>query len=202
MASLYVKEMTELFPDGPYHLAGFSFGGLIALEMAIQLQAAGKQTGRITLIDTAAPHLFRLIIHKVSLSKKIEQWAYSLVIACCIVSGKPVPARYRNFYVIRSFRQAAHDYDPPDIGPPVSFRLIRSTRSVSDEPGLGWSQWQRFMPEIILVEGDHRSIIRDPELIRQFASHLVEGQTGFPLPVKFYPHQYQHNPLITNHQSP
>ena len=174
MASLYVKEMTELFPNGPYHLAGFSFGGLVALEMAIQLHSAGRQTGRITLIDTAAPHLFRLIVHKVSLSKKIEQWTSSLVIACCMVGGKPVPARYRNFYVLRSFRQAAQGYDPPDIGPPARFRLIISARSVSDEPDLGWSQWKRFMPEIIQVEGDHRSIMRDPELIRQFASFLVD----------------------------
>lgn len=182
MASLYLHEMVELYPDGPYNLAGFSFGGLVALEMALQLQAAGRPTGRVTLIDTAAPHLFRLIKHKVALSKKVRQWTGSVVITCCVISGKTIPPRYRNQYVLSSFRQAARTYTPSEKGLPVRFQLIRSARSVSDEPDLGWSQWKRFIPEIILIEGDHHSIVRNEQLVKQFASMLVDPheRNGIP----------------------
>ena len=41
MASIYVEEMRRVQPEGPYSLGGESFGGLVAWEMASQLQAAG-----------------------------------------------------------------------------------------------------------------------------------------------------------------
>ena len=43
-------------PSGPYHVAGYSFGGTIAYEMARQLQAAGKTVGSVSLIDSALTH--------------------------------------------------------------------------------------------------------------------------------------------------
>lgn len=41
--------------DTPYHLAGFSFGGVIALEIAIQLQAEHQEVAWLGLVDTLRP---------------------------------------------------------------------------------------------------------------------------------------------------
>ncbi|MCP5003307.1 MAG: amino acid adenylation domain-containing protein, partial [Planctomycetes bacterium] len=41
MARFYLDEVQTLHPHGPYQLAGWSFGGLVAFEMAIQLQTQG-----------------------------------------------------------------------------------------------------------------------------------------------------------------
>ncbi len=174
IASLYLREIEEMLPAGKYHIAGFSFGGLIALEMALQLRKAGRETGRVTVIDTAAPHLFRSIIHKVSWQNKIENWMKWIRIKSLLAMGKPVPPVYRNSYVLRSFRQAACRYSPEISGIQFSFRLIKSARSISPEPDLGWSLWNGFLPEITIIDGDHFSIIRDPEHVRQFASLLVD----------------------------
>lgn len=54
MARRYVAEMCAVQPDGPYHLAGYSMGGWIALEMAQQLRAAGRRVELLGLIDTHA----------------------------------------------------------------------------------------------------------------------------------------------------
>jgi amino acid adenylation domain-containing protein len=54
MARRYVDEMRAVQPDGPYHLAGYSMGGWIALEMAQQLRAAGQGVALLGLIDTHA----------------------------------------------------------------------------------------------------------------------------------------------------
>jgi len=40
-------------PTGPYHLLGWSFGGLIAYEIACQLQASGAEVALLALLDTA-----------------------------------------------------------------------------------------------------------------------------------------------------
>lgn len=52
MAAHYVREMISLQPEGPYYLVGYSAGGLIAYEMARQLQFDGRQVAMLALFDT------------------------------------------------------------------------------------------------------------------------------------------------------
>ena len=52
MADDYLAVIRAAFPEGPYHLAGYSSGGLIAFEMAQRLRAAGETPASLTLIDT------------------------------------------------------------------------------------------------------------------------------------------------------
>ncbi|MET0236594.1 MAG: amino acid adenylation domain-containing protein [Kibdelosporangium sp.] len=52
MADDYVAQIREVCPEGPYHLAGWSFGGLVAHAMATRLQAAGHEVGLLALIDS------------------------------------------------------------------------------------------------------------------------------------------------------
>jgi alkylation response protein AidB-like acyl-CoA dehydrogenase/acyl-CoA synthetase (AMP-forming)/AMP-acid ligase II/thioesterase domain-containing protein/acyl carrier protein len=55
MAARYLKEIRTLQPVGPYFLAGESFGGLVAFEMAQQLRSQGEKVGLLALFDTEAP---------------------------------------------------------------------------------------------------------------------------------------------------
>jgi acetoacetyl-CoA synthetase len=55
MAHFYLGALKELQPQGPYILIGYSFGGLVALEMAQRLSEDGKEIGLLVLIDTY-PH--------------------------------------------------------------------------------------------------------------------------------------------------
>ncbi len=56
MAARYIAEMRMVQPAGPYHLGGYSMGGLIAYEMAQQLRAAGETVGLLALLDTYQYH--------------------------------------------------------------------------------------------------------------------------------------------------
>lgn len=76
-ATLYLKEIRALQPVGPYFLAGESFGGLVAFEMAQQLHAQGEKVGLVVLFDTDAPGglkklpwLERVSLHLRNLSQK------------------------------------------------------------------------------------------------------------------------------------
>jgi thioesterase domain-containing protein len=51
-AQHYVEELRRARPRGPYWLFGFSAGGLVALEMAYELTAAGCQVPLVVLGDT------------------------------------------------------------------------------------------------------------------------------------------------------
>ena len=51
MAASYVGLIRELQPHGPYRLAGHSFGGLLAFEMARLLAEQGEEIGWLGIID-------------------------------------------------------------------------------------------------------------------------------------------------------
>ena len=55
MAADYLRALLELQGDGPYMLAGWSLGGVVAFEMARQLQAKGRDIALLTLLDSRAP---------------------------------------------------------------------------------------------------------------------------------------------------
>jgi non-ribosomal peptide synthetase component F/thioesterase domain-containing protein/acyl carrier protein len=52
MAAEYLKEIKARQPDGPYYLCGYSFGGLVAFEMARRLWESGDEVGLVGLFDT------------------------------------------------------------------------------------------------------------------------------------------------------
>lgn len=52
MAADYVEQIRSVQPHGPYALAGFSFGGMIAFEMAQQLLRSGEKVELVALLDT------------------------------------------------------------------------------------------------------------------------------------------------------
>ncbi|MFJ8495446.1 non-ribosomal peptide synthase/polyketide synthase [Streptomyces sp. NPDC094038] len=52
MAAGYLTRLREVQPSGPYRLLGWSFGGLVAQEMAVQLQDAGEAVELLMLLDT------------------------------------------------------------------------------------------------------------------------------------------------------
>ncbi|NET60311.1 MAG: acyltransferase domain-containing protein, partial [Symploca sp. SIO2E6] len=52
MATSYIKALLVVQPEGPYYLGGSSFGGLIAFEMAYQLQQQNHEIALLVLIDT------------------------------------------------------------------------------------------------------------------------------------------------------
>lgn len=51
LASYYVKCIRELQPDGPYRIAGYSFGACVAFEMCSQLQSHNQAVERLVLLD-------------------------------------------------------------------------------------------------------------------------------------------------------
>ncbi|MBV8663848.1 MAG: amino acid adenylation domain-containing protein, partial [Hyphomicrobiales bacterium] len=55
MALRYIEEIRAVQPAGPYHLLGWSLGGLVVQEMARRLAAEGEALGLVAMIDSAVP---------------------------------------------------------------------------------------------------------------------------------------------------
>jgi thioesterase domain-containing protein len=57
MATAYVAELLACSPCGPYLLGGHCFGGAVALEMALRLEARGETVARLVALDSMPPPL-------------------------------------------------------------------------------------------------------------------------------------------------
>ncbi|MFE9885090.1 amino acid adenylation domain-containing protein [Streptomyces scopuliridis] len=51
MAADYVDHIRSVQPTGPYQLLGWSFGGLVTHEMAVQLQLSGEEVSLLAILD-------------------------------------------------------------------------------------------------------------------------------------------------------
>lgn len=55
MAAYYLEEVRAVQPLGPYYLGGYCYGGVVAYEMARQLQEAGQTVALVAMLEQAAP---------------------------------------------------------------------------------------------------------------------------------------------------
>ncbi|HEY9023283.1 MAG TPA: thioesterase domain-containing protein, partial [Burkholderiaceae bacterium] len=73
MAASYVKTVRAEQPEGPYLLGGMCAGGLIAFEMARQLQAEGAVVERVLMMDSATPQAERRDIENAQRSSRLRE---------------------------------------------------------------------------------------------------------------------------------
>lgn len=57
VAAVHAADLVATFGEGPFHVLGYSWGTMLAVELAAQLRRAGKQVGFLGLIDYGPVHL-------------------------------------------------------------------------------------------------------------------------------------------------
>jgi thioesterase domain-containing protein len=67
--------MIAVEPNGPYCLAGHSFGGLVAYEMAVELTRQGKEIEMLGIFDTACPTYYRTLSPAVKMRMRLVHLA-------------------------------------------------------------------------------------------------------------------------------
>ncbi|RZL50965.1 MAG: amino acid adenylation domain-containing protein [Pedobacter sp.] len=91
IATGYIKEMIQANPLGPYALLGYSSGGIIALEMATQLEKMGKKVSFLGLLDTYVdPNNYKELFNKKDYNGIISFTANSIKYALSCLIKFPV----------------------------------------------------------------------------------------------------------------
>lgn len=180
MAQAYLEDVKAVQPQGPYMLAGYSGGGVIAFEMARRLSHSGEAIGVLAFIDTFHPQMPTPTINAWTRLERLRDEGLSYVRDGLIrtwqsfadaratrrldehlAARQPVPLPLRERHLIRSFKQAAHRYVPrPWPGKAVLFRAEQV--DYYDRAGgltYGWDSVILGGIEIVPVPGDHSSIL-------------------------------------------
>jgi amino acid adenylation domain-containing protein len=184
MAAYYLKFIKAVQKQGGYRLLGYSFGGLLAYEIARQLEASGETVDFVGLLDTAHPELTaegaaktddaELLVglfpnlgfsaEQLRLLPRSEQLAQ--------VFGKAKQAGYvpramdneaieRYFNVCRSNLQMS--YQPGKINAPIALiRAKEGSRRITEDDYLAWRQVQGLNMTLHWLPGQHENMMEQP----------------------------------------
>ncbi len=73
MAAEYVTAIRKASPEGPYRLVGHSFGGLVAIEVARQLEALGESVKPVIMLDTDIKRQDRTVMQGLDRAEKFME---------------------------------------------------------------------------------------------------------------------------------
>ncbi|MFD2169209.1 amino acid adenylation domain-containing protein [Tumebacillus lipolyticus] len=193
-AARYVQAMQEVQPYGPYCVGGWSFGGVVAIEMARQLEQAGEEVESVILIDSQLredksemdelamfAHDLASRYGKQISSEKLAQ--YNMLqtegerlrfLLEQLAELELIPAEYKLeqikpwIAVFRANLRALRRYSPKGYDRPVM--LFRADSSMSRERR-EHNGWEAVLTNIGTVEvrATHHSIIRAPQV-----QHIAE----------------------------
>jgi amino acid adenylation domain-containing protein len=179
MATLYLEHLRAAQPEGPYFLGGYSFGGLVALEMARRLLAQQEDVRVLTLVDTylPAPNERRSLLGKffglsaeqkqAYLKKRATRYARGIKRRIDALSLPPAIKAVREACAVAEKRYTPQAY----AGRVVLFRASeKALRGLDDGQG-GWEEYALGGIEVHEIDGDHGNILNEPQ-VRQLAAAI------------------------------
>jgi thioesterase domain-containing protein len=201
-AKRYLTHIRQVQPEGPYLLAGYCFGGIVAYEMAQQLKETGQKAELLCLFDTdnpsVAPRYLSLTERAARnwqegntkswagrVGKLGERFGGGLVnkvrtqtekAAATMISSTGLEAgpRLQTVLIREAHDRAMNHYHPPSYdGDVVLFRAEDQGDGVVYPPHLGWEGFVRGGLEIVTIPGAHLTIFEEPH-VAEFAAKLSE----------------------------
>ncbi|MBA3947501.1 MAG: amino acid adenylation domain-containing protein, partial [Herpetosiphonaceae bacterium] len=118
LARLYIAALRTLQPHGPYYLSGWSFGGVVAFEMAQQLQQQAEVVALLAVIDSTAPTANEAPLDDTTLLAYFAQDLGALFgqhLPITVETLRRLPVDQQLAYVLAQVRE--HNVVPPDIDP-------------------------------------------------------------------------------------
>jgi thioesterase domain-containing protein/acyl carrier protein len=183
MAAQYVEAVRSVDPHGPYRLAGFSGGGVIAFEMAQQLVKAGASIALLGMIDTLCPtaarrptpflkHLWLLPRRSLKFVRERSERrrdsrlepALATLVQQKMSKGEPLTPELVNFHLSRNYLEAQGRYQPqPYSGSLLLFRATQATAQyLAAGKRLGWEKCIQGDIRVTAVDSAHLSLMAMP----------------------------------------
>ena len=172
MAAYYIDQIKRIQPTGPYNLAGYSFGGMVAYEMACQLRDQGEHVGLLAILDTYAMSrqtALKLLWHPSNFLKflvNIPGWIIDQAVLKFNRNSKTsyVPERK---HVFEAHIEAIRLYHPRQYDGKVSLFRVRTfslLRSFDSE--FGWGELASGGVDTYIISGSHFNMLEEPFVTR------------------------------------
>jgi amino acid adenylation domain-containing protein len=164
LASEYLDAIRAAQPAGPYHLVGFSFGGVVAFEVAQRLRAMDEHVAFLTILDSDTPGPpRRSTISKLRKSLREARAAGTALLRGSTPVDLDTAARDTRYVDIMT------RYQPqPYAGPAL---LVLSSDGLVHDPGYGWDSLIAEL-HIERVQASHIGLLR-PGSVQAVAAFML-----------------------------
>ena len=164
MAARYLDAVRVVQPEGPYMLGGWSFGGLVAYEMAQQLQRAGQEVGLLALIDTHPGTVLEIELDDEALLRQFK----SDMNAMNGSEGAGLESDHldRLFHVFRGNAHATVHYEPQPYEGRITY--FRASDRLSEYPIDPIDEWRNLAGdgvEVHVAPGNHYTMLKEPAVL-------------------------------------
>jgi len=117
---------SRLAPRAPFRLLGYSFGGLLALELALKLEAEGHE-GKLYLVDSAPDYLNAMLTQNMGSNENEIQTSVICTLFSLISPHEATSAAVSKVYHERNVKSYDHR-NTPSLGV-WSFKFVALTHS-------------------------------------------------------------------------
>jgi thioesterase domain-containing protein len=182
MADGYLDEIKRTQPHGPYLLGGWSFGGIVAFEMARRLTARGDDVKALAIIDSTLSHVGEE--PDPAPADAVARGRHILgALAADLADDDPLLAATADVWTANL--RAAKRYKPSCFcGDVTLFRAI-DTPAARDDPRWGWTDHVDGCVDVRWIPGDHTSMLLPPHvatLAEQMADLFSHAEAPQPSP--------------------
>jgi thioesterase domain-containing protein/acyl carrier protein len=197
MAEHYVKAIRLQQERGPYLICGWSSGGIIAFEVARQIEEQGEDVDVLALFDAGMhdpeegsfdendllPMLMMMFpgeskektqaLQKAPAEEQLAYFQKRAELAQLVVAGAAASQAQNVYQVFQANMEAITQYRPkPYRGKITLFRATEHTTPMHKDPHLGWGRWAGDRVDVYEVPGNHVTMFRPP-IIKIVAEHLT-----------------------------
>jgi aspartate racemase len=179
MAERYIQEIRRIQPEGPYRIGGYSFGGLVAYEMAQMLESQGEEVALLALFDTypgkmesRASQLRNLaaLPWKDRVTFLVKKGTFVMMTLQKRIELQFLPKALRK--VKEACSRAAATYDvQPYSGRVTLFRVREKSVGSLNDPYAIWWRVAAGGVDLREISGDHLSLLKEPQ-VRFLAEEL------------------------------
>jgi amino acid adenylation domain-containing protein len=168
MALYYAQIIDNHFNRNPIIIIGYSFGGLVASELAAILISRKWQIEKVILIDTYAPWIWRRINNtKLRFKERIINLKKWLIIQFYLTFRSSLPESNRNFYIRYTWFRAARKHFPTVLASQINLEVIQAKFGEVNDPLLGWDKEVGYQVIGHFIESNHHDLVRDSDTFEQ-----------------------------------
>ena len=199
---MHMQQILKIQPQGPFFICGYSFGGLVAFEIAQRLNKLGHKVDRLMLIDTFPPDSIRKIsglkkavppapVYSMAPRKilgrlkrktiRFLNWKFignpnrPLDFLCKVLVERHIPLpgkKLRSHYTLRTWRMAKSQYEFETYTGGLTYFKASESNKENEQNAKLWQSVALSDFEVYTIPGHHLDLMKEPNV--KILSNLIK----------------------------